>query len=147
MGLVESQAYEGRYSKNPYKFHHFNLTYACVYKNGVQIPSKPFTPDFTNDCYAREFLSLFQGTGIHFSDQGLNVSYKDYKGGNTLFVFDFSGDLSDNDGYKMISKGGIRLELKFGEAIAESVNVILLAEWDSCLRIARDRSVSLDFFK
>ena len=147
IGLVESSAYEGRYNKNPYNFQPFNLTYACVYKNGVQIPSKPFTPDFTNGCYAREYLTLFQGTGIHFTDQGLGVAYKDYKSGNTLLVFDFSGDLSDCDAYKLISKGSIRLELKFSEPLTQSLNVVVMGEWDFCLIISRDRSVSLDFLK
>ena len=47
----------------------------------------------------------------------------------------------------MIDKGSIRLELRFARALPASVNVVVLAEWDSCLRITRDRSVGLDYFK
>ena len=147
IGMVESQAYEGRYDKNPYRFQDFGLTYCCVYRNGVQIPQKPYTPDFENGCYSREFLSLFQGTGRHFSDNGLGIAHSDYKEGNCLLVFDFTGDLSDCGAFHMIDKGSIRLELRFARALPASVNVVVLAEWDSCLRITRDRSVGLDYFK
>lgn len=146
IALVESQAYEGRYNKNPFNFQHFNLNYACVYRNGIQVPSKPYTPDFKNDCFAREYLSIFQGTGRHYTDQGLDMSMKDYKAGNTILCFDFTGDLSDCGAFHMIEKGNIRLELRFGEQLPLSVNVIALAEWDSCLRISRDRTVSIDYF-
>lgn len=146
-GLVESQAYEGRYHKNPFNFKNFGMTYACVYKNGVQIPSKPYTPDFTNGCYAREYLSLFQGTGRHFTDNGLNISLDDYANGNCLIAYDFTGDLSDCGAFHLIDKGSIRIELRFASPLPESVNVVVLAEWDSCLRISKERTVALDYFK
>ena len=147
IGMVESQAYEGSYSKNPFNFKDFNLNYACVYRNGVQIPLKPYTPDFVNNKFAREYFSLFQGTGRHFSDHGLQLSMADYKGGNCLFAYDFTGDLSDCGAFHLIDKGSIRLELRFSQPLEASVNVIILAEWDSCLRITRERSVALDYFK
>ena len=44
----------------------------------------------TNGWYAREYLMLFQGTGIHFTDQGLGVGlgveHKYYKSGNTAMT-------------------------------------------------------------
>ena len=109
------------------------------------MPSKPYTLDFQNDCYVREFHSLFEGTNIHFADQGLALDYKSYKSGNVLLVFDFSADLTDCDGYKLIFKGGLRLELKFAKPLDQLINVVVLAEWDSCLRINRERAISLDY--
>ena len=85
-GLVESAAYEGRYEKNPYNFKDFSMTFACLYCNGIQIPSKPFTPDFPNNCYSREYMSLFRGTGRHFTDNGLDISLQEYKSGNCLIA-------------------------------------------------------------
>ena len=38
----------------------------------------------TNGWHAREYLMLFQGTGIH--DQGLGVQHKYYKSGNTAMT-------------------------------------------------------------
>lgn len=147
IGMVDSRSYEGSYKTNPFAFKHFNLTYTCVYRNGVQIPLKPYTPDFANNKFAREYFSLFQATGRHFSDSGLQIAMDDYKGGNCLLAYDFTGDLSDCGAFHLIDKGSIRLELRFAQPLDSSVNVIVFGEWDSCLRINRERSVALDFFK
>ena len=45
----------------------------------------------------------------------------------------------------MIDKGTIRLELKFSTALTASVNVVVLSEWDSCLRVSKDRAIFQDF--
>ena len=121
------------------------MTFACLYSNGIQVPSKPFTPDFANHCCSREYMSLFSGTGRHFTDSGLDISLDDYVSGNCLIAVDLTGDLSDCGAYHMIDKGTIRLELKFSIPLASSVNVVVLAEWDSCLRISKDRAVFQDF--
>ena len=97
---------------------------------------KPYTPDFQNGCYAREIHSLFEETKIHFADQGLALDYKSYKSGNTLLVFDVSTDLTDCDSYKLISKRGLCLELKFAKPLDRSTD-----EW------GRECPVSLDYYK
>jgi hypothetical protein len=35
-GLVASEAYEGRYNRNPFNFQHFDMTFACLYKTAFR---------------------------------------------------------------------------------------------------------------
>ncbi len=146
IGMVRNSAFNGSYATNPFNFEHFGLNYLSVFIDSVQIPSKPFTPDFTNKNYIREYNSLFSGSGIHFSDNGNDISYSDYANGFTLFCFDTTPDLSSHDTTWNVQKSGtLRIELRFARALEESITVIVFSEFDSLIEIDRNRQVILDY--
>ncbi|KAK7108900.1 hypothetical protein V1264_016556 [Littorina saxatilis] len=107
--------------------------------------SKPLTPDFENRQYVRSFFSLTTGTGVGVGDVGNRIVYEDYPGGYTLYAFDLSPSMLDGDQIELVRGGGLRMELKFSVALAEPVHVIVYAEMDSLLEIARSRQVITDF--
>jgi hypothetical protein len=146
IGMVRNTAFNGSYRTNPYNFEHFNLNFLSLYIDSIQIPSKPFTPDFGNELFMREYNSLFSGSGIHYSDSGNDISHDDYYQGYFFICADLTPDLSSNFSHWQIQKNGtLRIELRFAEALAESVTVILFSEFDNLIEIDKNRQVVLDY--
>jgi hypothetical protein len=146
IGMVRNSSFNGDFRRNPFEFLNFGLNYLSVFIDSVQIPSKPFTPNFENGNFMREYHSLFSGSGIHFTDNGNDISHSEYANGFTLFCFDTTPDLSSNDSTWNIQKNGtMRIELRFARALEESVTVIVFSEFDSLIEIDRNRQVILDY--
>ena len=80
-GLVDNNSFNGVIQKSPFNFKHNHLSSLTLYRDGVQIPSKPLTPDFTNDRFIRSYVRLFSQTGQLYRDTGNNISRDEYKHG------------------------------------------------------------------
>ena len=68
IGFVSGEVFAGSYKKNYANFQHYGVNYLEFSVNGNAVPMQAFTPDYNNDDYTTEFLSLFynkypQGTG------------------------------------------------------------------------------------
>ena len=48
VGLVDNDAYNNVITASPFNFKH-SINFMTIYRDGVQIPSKPLQSDFTND--------------------------------------------------------------------------------------------------
>ena len=92
IAMVETTAYYGSTSKNPYNFQHFNVNHATIAHNGVWIPSEPYTPDWTNKLFAREYRAFFDNTGIGTDNIPSAINPTLYANGCTLFAFDLTPD-------------------------------------------------------
>jgi hypothetical protein len=65
--------------------------------------------------------------------------------GNTLFGFDLTPDMSEMGAFQLIKQGNLRVEIHFAEALAETINVVLYAEFDNVIEIDRNRQVLFDY--
>lgn len=146
LGLVSSEAFNGRYNRNPFNFQTFHLSYLSLYLDGKQIPAKALTPDFDRHLYARSYHSLMLATGLVNRDSGSCIEYRDFELGYGLFAFDLSPSLLDGDQqFELVKSGALRLELKFSQALAHPVHVLVYGELDSMIEIDRSRQVLTDF--
>ncbi|XP_023238249.1 uncharacterized protein LOC111637071 [Centruroides sculpturatus] len=146
IGLVSNSAFNGNVKYNPFNFKNYNLNYICLLKDNQMIPPKPYTPDYTNKIYARNFISLFEDIGCINHHKFTNISYDDYKDGYTLYCFDLTPDHSASESHISVSQqGNISVELKFSTAILETVNVICLLEYNNTLEIDHSRTVFVDY--
>ena len=146
MGFVDSASFEGSYSKNPFNFQHSNLSYCSLHVDGKMVPQKPLISDFANHNTLRNYFTLFESTGKCFQDFGCDISRQDYENGYALLAFDLTPDLSENGCYHVIKKGNIRLELKFATALSAPLNVIIYSEYDSSIKIDKNRAVMTNYF-
>lgn len=147
IGLVNAANFEGAYNKNPFNFEHCNLKYCSLVVDGKLVPQKPLSSDFANHNTLRNYFSLYDATGKAFKDQGTDISRSEYEQGYSLIAFDLTPDLMDGDNcYHVIKKGNIRLELKFSQALPNPVNVVVYGEYDSAIKIDKNRSVITDFY-
>ena len=94
--MVKSDAYNGDLKLNPYEFQHNRLNYLAAHINGIQYPSIPYTPDFDNNIFTREFLSIFETLNIMTTDCYLNFNRGDFKSGCVMFRFNFASDSCDH---------------------------------------------------
>lgn len=148
VGFVDNKAFNGNRKLNPFNFQHYKMNYLSLYVDGAQIPSKPLQPDFTkNSLYVDAYQTLFCGTGIHFLNEGNSISREKYPNGYCLFAFDLTPDLSANSSshWNLIKHGSVRIEVRFEEALASTVNCIIYAEYDNVLEIDASRQVIVDY--
>ena len=85
------------------------------------------------------------GTGKWMRDERNGKSREDFPGGYALYAFDLTADLSENNHFNLIRQGYIRLDMKFSQTLASTINVIAFAEFESILEIDRSRNVIFDY--
>ena len=124
--LVDTEAFNGTYGSNPFNFKHHNLTQVAVYVDGEQTPRKPLFLKFDEaggQTIMAGLHSLFSGTGKLSQDAGNHINRSDYGSGYTAFCFDLSPDHCSGDHFELIKQGNLRVELQFGQPLANTVNL------------------------
>jgi len=101
--------------------------------------------DFENHQSLTGYLSLFSGSGKYRRDEGLDIDRQEYENGYTLFEYDLSPDLSEEGYFNLIREGFLRVELKFAQALPNTVNVVVYAEFESVIEINREKQVLIDY--
>ena len=145
-GLVENEAFNGAIGKNPFNFKHCSVNFVSLYRDGEQIPANPLQLNYSQNRYIRSFLSLFTDSGLYYNDSGNGISRDSFPLGHSLYAIDLTPDLSAScSHFQLVKTGNIRLELHFSTPPAETMNVIIHAEFDNLLQIDRDRNVLTDY--
>ena len=145
IGCVDNDAFNGNYKKNPFNFKHMNLTQLKVYLDGQQQSVKPLEVNFDNNQFINAYATLFMGTGKWMRDEGNDIGREDFSGGYALYAFDLTPDLCEGDHFNLIKHGNVRLDMKFSQALANTINVIAFAEFENILEIDRSRNVIFDY--
>lgn len=148
IGFTDNKGFNGDRKKNPFNFHHHNINYLSLFVDGVQIPSRPLQPDFTDKKHFVEaYHTLFTGCGTHFWDNGNNIHRTEYAEGRCLFAFDLTADLSANRNthWNLIKHGTVRIEVGFSTALTSTINCIIYAEYENILEIDSARQITLDY--
>ncbi|XP_054157669.1 uncharacterized protein F54H12.2-like [Oppia nitens] len=149
IGFVSNEAYNGSYNMNPFYFKNYNIRHIACYVDGTQYPHRPYTPDFANKKYMREYFGLFETANQIKHSTDIDITREEYAEGYTLFGFNFTPDLSDGvakSGYvSTVVRGNLRVELKFAYPIQETVTAIIFCEYDSCVEIESSRFAIKNF--
>ena len=145
VGVMENDAYNGVITKS-FNFKHNSINFMTIQRHGVQIPSKPLQPDFTNDRFVRSYDRLFTQTGQYYRDTGNAISREQYKDGCALFAFDLTPQMDSSEiDFELIKHGKICIEIHFATATARTLTVIVFAKHDNLLEIDQDRNVVFDY--
>ena len=91
------------------------------------------------------YWSLLQTAGKVLKDANIDISRENYANGYMLLGWDLTPDLGEDDHFNLIKRGSLRLSVKFGEALPQTVNVIVYAEFQNLLKIDRNKNVFYDF--
>ena len=147
VGFLRTDALHGSYHLNPFNFHHFDINFFSLYVNGKQIPSRALQPEFTGDNaeYTRTYMQMSSSIGHAFTNQDCGLSYKDFKGGSTFFVFNLNAELTDGDHIETTKRGTVRIECRFANALAAPITCLVLSEYDNLILIDKQRNVNLDY--
>ena len=146
IGFVDNRAFNGDFARNGFNFQHFQVNFLSLMVDGHSVTAHPLTPDYENGLYMEAYNTLFSGTGIHWKDEGNHISYDEYVGGNTLYCFDLSPDLSATEPHWNLQRQGtLRLEVKFAAPLATAINCIIYAEFQNLIEIDKNRNVIVDY--
>jgi len=145
IGCVDNEAFNGSYKKNPYNFKHMNLSQLKIYLDGQQHSVKPLEMNFAHRQYINAYATLFTGTGKWMRDEGNQISREDFAGGYALYAFDLTADQCEGEHFNLLKQGNVRLDMKFAQALPNTINVIAFAEFENILEIDRSRNVLFDY--
>ena len=144
IGRVDNDAFNGRYTKNPYNFTNFALSEISIHHD-VSQPIRPLKPNYAGRQHIQEFMRLFCGTGKENRNEGNTIAREDYPRGYALYAFDLSPDLAEEGHINLAKQGTVRVELKFWAALPNTVTVVAYAEFENVIEIDRNRNVIYDF--
>jgi hypothetical protein len=147
MGMCLNEAYYGSYKHNPYRFHHFKLSYAVLNVEGKQIPYQGLRPDLDANQMTDVYFSLMRSCGLYPYDWSNGIDHETYIGGSTLFAFDLTPD-DGGDGVAYWTPrryGTVKCSLRFREALAQTVTLVVYGQFDNVVRIDGNRAVTYDY--
>src|SRR5271156_1317470 len=143
MVMVANSAMSGNYTKNPFNFKHFNVSYVHLTKDRSNALFEPFEPNFSKDVL-QEYLSLFQSNGLLGKNTTLPISYYEFKNGYTNFQWNLSDD-GQGSNATADPRANLKLEVKFSEALTEAVTVLIYGIMDSNVMVFLDDVVTVDY--
>lgn len=143
--LVDSEAFNGSLSKNPFNFQHFELASITLRKNGENIPFQEIEMDFENKCSLQGYLTLLEGTNLLFKDRAIDIQpFLDFPHGYALYAFDLTTCHSGGNNFDLIQQGNISLELKLTKPCEHALVVLTYLEFDAIVEISADGSVTYE---
>ena len=147
--LVDTTTFNGSLTLDPYFFKHFDVNYVAAYIDGVQYPSHPYTPEFTDGIYTREYMELFCALNQNRSDTYTDMTMDTFGNGKTMFAFNFAPDLSNGPGaaghVNCLTRGTLRLHFRFKRQLSQAVNVLIYCEFDNMIEVDVNRNAKTNF--
>lgn len=137
VGFVESEAFNSKLTKNPLNFQHFNVSTIILRRNGMPQPFEEIELDYEHSCYSQGYLSLFQGVGNLFTNDGFAITKQQYSHGYALYGFNVSSDAGSCGTLDLITEGKLSLEVKLSSASSKSITMLCYLEYDSIIEIDR----------
>ena len=90
--------------------------------------------------------TLFEGSGIHHSNTGLQIAHDIYINVYFMLLFDLTPDYGASEADTSLpEKGNIRIEIHFSRPLPEAITCLLYVEYDSTVLINFSRKVTTDF--
>lgn len=149
LAMVDSDAFNGSYTKNPYNFKLYGATSISLTIDGEQIPFKPITLKLARTSetnFIEAYQTLFSGTGRLFADYGIDIGRGDYNKGYGILAFDLTPDLCGSSTHlNQKRKGNVSLEIQFSTGLPNAVNLITYGEFESTVEIDFTRHVTFDY--
>ena len=146
IGMVESEAYNGSLTKNPFNFQNFSLKELNVTIDGEQLPYQPFQFNYTdskNPSHVRGYYSLFQGIKNSILN-GNDISFDDYANGYHLIALDLSQDgCLNTDHFNPEKTGNLRINFRFDKVLEKPISVILY--YESQFEVTKLRNVDYQY--
>ena len=145
IALLDNKHFVG---EKPYEFKHFDLNYIVCYRDGIQNPTKAYTPNFKTKHYNREYLAFYRALNQNTTDPLISITKSEWEA-KPVFGFNFAPDLSDGpslDSHVNLRENGhLRVHLKFAEALKQATVALMYLEFDNCIEIDSLRNVHVDY--
>ena len=153
-GLVNVNAANGTYDKNPYNFAHFGVTAVTLTVNGEEIPFKQLTLKYPKDGngkvdpatdnevdFIQAYNTLFSGTGKIYANTGLDITREEYAGGYALYAFDLTPDMCNTtDYFNAVQRGSLSVSISLKKH-DDPIAMVCYGDFENVIRIDSERNV------
>jgi hypothetical protein len=147
IGFLKSKNFHGTFKSNPFNFENMNIVNLSISKNGQTIPSKPYAPNFEQNLFTREYRGFFDNIGITTGNTTNMMTPALFKSGLCLFPFDLTPDQCGGMHCHPQETGTITLDVTFGTALTEPINVIVMSVYDAQIFVDRHNKVYSSIIK
>lgn len=142
LGFVSHRAFNGAHHSSPFQFRGFNLSHLGLKKGGDSVSHSAFTPG--NNSFVREYVHFLRSCQSASQSSSVPwISYPLFTNDNTVFAFDLSPEGAAL--WYGQKEGNLRLEIRFRQALQESVSLIAMCVYDSLIEVTKHREVLLDY--
>ena len=144
VGMVDTDAYHGNYSKNPFRFKPNNISQCGFTVDNHPVPHAPFKFDPKDSGYLQGLESLYRLTGKLNEDTSIAIDRNNYRQG--YWLMGFAVDPTTSPDFHYLGKkmcGVTRLSIDFHKPLADTVTLILYATFPEVMHIDHTRLVFL----
>jgi hypothetical protein len=144
--MIKNTDFNGSVDTNPYKFK-YDIREFSLYVNGSRVPSEGLSLDMDHEkTSVMGYRTLFEGSGIHHSNAGLQITHDMYINSFYMLLFDLTPDHAASEAHTSLPENGnIRIELQFSRSLPDSITCLLYLEYHSTVLINFSRKFTTDF--
>ena len=138
IGMLDTNAYIGSYSKNPFQFKPYSCNFISLKIDGNSTPFSPMTPHFVTEKVEKNkvagmYSNLFLGS-VHPM-----ISRAEFTDGFTVFYYEISktrkGCLAPQ------KRGLLELDLRFGSELPNPITIIVYGRFPAMFKIDESRNI------
>ena len=150
VAFVDAAALNGSYAKNPFNFHHYNLSDLSITLDDEPVPSKAMKVVMKsrqldsnfNDAY----MAMFRTQQDVYSGGSSNgITRTSFMGGYALFVVDLEAEIQSSKSteayFPKVKAGNVRVSVNFAQAVTSTVNMLLYASFPGDVTLDEQRNV------
>jgi len=98
--MVKNADFIGSMDTNPYKFRHYDISDFSLFVNGKQFPNEGlFLGKDRENTSVMGYRTLFEGSGIHHSNAGHQITHNMFVNGYFMLLFDLTPDRGASEGH------------------------------------------------
>jgi len=123
--MVKNTSFIGSLDSNPYKFQHYDISDFSLFVNGKHFPNEGLTLGMDHEkTSVMGYRTLFEASGIHHLNTGLQITHDMYINGYFMLLFDLTPDGGSSERHTFHPENGsIRIELKFNKPLPEAITL------------------------
>ena len=143
--MLTRTAFYGTVATNPFLFHHFDLEEISITCGGVRYNRDPLRMHWGRNTYLRAYNQLMEATNFGYpNDAGVAITPELFKAGMCIFAFNLS-PTEDDVNWELSRMGSTTIELQFRTALAQAIEVLVYSEYDSLIRLDKNREAFLNY--
>jgi len=129
--MVKNADFIGTVDTNPYKFQHYEGLSLGMDHEKTSVMG---------------YSTLFEGSGIHHSNAGHQITQDVCVNGYFMLLFDLTPVQDASEAHTSHhEEGNIRVELKFAKPLSEAITCLLYLEFDNNVLINLARNVTTNY--
>ena len=115
--------------------------------NGKQYPNEGLSLGMDHEkTSVMGYRTLFEGSDIHHSNAGHQITYDMFVNGYFMLLFDLTPDQGASEAHNSHpEQGNVRVETKFAKPLPEAITCMLYLEFDNSVLINLARNITTDY--